>query len=90
MKPFGTLPLAVAFSEESGVNPQDLTVEILFGIDIFMNFFSAFEDKLGNVVDNLPIIVRHYCVSFMARPADDYVLSLFCDIESLRAFACGF
>jgi hypothetical protein len=42
----------------------DLIVDVLFWIDIFINFISAYEDRAGLPVTNLKLIAKNYVQTF--------------------------
>eukprot|EP01006_Ploeotia_vitrea_P007575 TRINITY_DN17489_c0_g1_i1.p1 TRINITY_DN17489_c0_g1~~TRINITY_DN17489_c0_g1_i1.p1 ORF type:complete len:759 (-),score=368.03 TRINITY_DN17489_c0_g1_i1:61-2133(-) len=54
------LPWRVAFSDADDVSWLDIVVDVLFGIDIIMSFFTAYEDKRGRVITTHSMIVKHY------------------------------
>lgn len=61
-----TTPLFIAFHKpdtDRQVDPfivSNVVVDILFGIDIVVVFFSAFYDEDFYLIDNLKDIARHY------------------------------
>lgn len=54
------MPLRVAFYDQDGIDPVELTVDSLFFIDIILTFFTAYEDKDGKVITKHNLIAKNY------------------------------
>lgn len=61
-------PLYVSFNEDTyGQGPWyfvNLSIDIIFGIDIFIIFFSAFYDDDFQLIDDLRDIARNYLLGW--------------------------
>ena len=53
-------PYKLAFSANNGYDPDDYITDILLGIDIVINFFSAYTDREENLVKNRKKIALKY------------------------------
>jgi len=59
------VPYSVAFSESEEKSMAQTVIDILFTIDIFINFLSGYEDIAeGKVVTDLKLIARTYVCSW--------------------------
>jgi hypothetical protein len=58
------LPYKIAFVDTNEIVWIDVTMDIIFAVDIFINFFSAYIDSEDNVVKNRKKIVKTYLKSW--------------------------
>jgi hypothetical protein len=60
------LPFTICFLDESnpGLDSVELMIDILFALDIIINFFSAYYNEVGIIMDSWPKIISTYLRSW--------------------------